>query len=59
MRFLSVLGGTWGQNDANRVADGIPFGDHFRPKIEKRRQKRHPKIDAEKVSKNDAKIEQK
>ena len=33
-----------------------PFGDHFRPKIEKRRPKRHPKNDAEKGSKISAKI---
>ena len=32
-----------------------PFGDHFRPKIEKRHPKRHEKIYAEKVLKINAK----
>ena len=33
-----------------------PSGDHFGPKLEKRHQKRHSKINAAKVSKNDAKM---
>ena len=33
-----------------------PFGDHFPPKIKKWHPKKHAKIDAEKVSKNDAKM---
>ena len=41
--------------DDHLVYPSLPFGDHFPSKIKKWHPKRHPKIDAEKVSKIDAK----
>jgi len=38
-----------------RVSATIPFFDHFRPKIKKRRKKGGPKIDSAQGSKIDAK----
>ena len=57
--FEALWVALWCQNDAKGCAILDPFGDHFRPKIEKRRPKRHPKIDAEKGLKFYAKIVQK
>ena len=41
--------------DAFFERPGSPFGDHFRSKIKKWYPKKHSKINAEKVSKNDTK----
>ena len=46
------------QKSSARCETEVPFGDHFQPKIEKSKKwhpESHPKIDAEKVLKNDAK----
>ena len=50
----------FGTPNAQKPADvWTPFGAHFRPKSEKGCPKRHPKIDAEKVSEIDAELVQK
>ena len=49
----------WWERDQRRCYGGAPFGDHFRRKSEKRHQKRHAKINVEKVLKINAKSDQK
>ena len=45
--------------DAKGSVNGSYFGNHFRPKVEKRHPKINAKIDAEKVWKNDARMTKK
>ena len=46
----------WDAQERLLQVSPVHFGSHFRPKIEKWHPKRHPKIDAEKVLKIDAKM---
>ena len=46
-----LLGGLGAENGQRRCYGEGHFGSHFRPKIEKRHQKKHAKLDAEKVLK--------
>ena len=55
-RFGWHLGAKTPQTEWETHPFGTTFGVNFRPKNEKIRPKWHPKIDAEKVSKNDAKM---
>ena len=58
-RFWGLLGGFLERFGRAFGRQGLyflePFGDHFPSTIKKIHPKRHPKIDAENVSKNDAK----
>ena len=54
--FGAFLGGRGAENGQRKCYGEGHFGSHFRPKIENWHPKRHPKIDTEKVLKNDAKM---
>ena len=52
----ATFGAPWAENGAETVAIGTPRVSKIAPKIEKWHPNRHPKIDAEKVMENDAKM---
>ncbi len=54
MRFWSVLGATWVENGTVPHCFWTTCGDNFHQKLKKWHPKKHPIIDAEKVSKIDA-----